>query len=399
MKKVQIALCALLVFALTIGFTTQVFATDISTTAPTSNNDLKEIISENFGHMLDSVLNRAEFYGVSAENFDDFVIMDPVSFNTLDEDEEIDDSEAVLHFPIADETGEICLIYDVIITDHGYSATIGSDFAPLLNSIYQDNATSVALIQDEYSFYAISDSSGYLQQGGNVVNMNKADFEKLSARGVELTSITLSSLTANNEFTSIGETSLAMCVGTRAEINSSAVTGTKSLTNYPIVDQVIDGKQYGLCWAATVASIVRFEKPTLYGSLTAKDVADYMEIGYDEGGTNAESKEALEHYLGSPYAPTLKSDVLTQAQIKTAIDNIDPAYMQCRRPNGFLRYKYHAVAMIGYDFTSNYTRIEIMDPAYACYKYCTMDSNDNWTFAFGAYTYTWIKTIRLLYST
>lgn len=397
MKKVKHTLCILLVIVLSLGFTTQVFAADISTGATTTNNDVKEIISENFGHMLDSVLKRADMYGISAENFDDFMILNPVSFNTFGE--EINDSESVLHFPVADETGKICLIYDVIFTDNGYSATIGTDFAPLLNSIYQENVTTMVLIQDEYSFYAVSNSGGYLQQGGNVVSMNKADYEKLSAIGVDLAAITSSSLTANAEYTTLGETSFVTCVETRADVNSSAVTGTKSLTNYPIVDQIIDGEQYGLCWAATVASIVRFEKPTLYGSLTAKDVADYMEIGYDEGGTNAESKEALEHYLGSPYAPTLKSDVLTQAQIKTAIDNIDPAYMQCRRPNGFLRYKYHAVAMIGYDFTSNYTRIEIMDPAYACYKYCTMDSNDNWTFAFGAYTYTWIKTIRLLYST
>lgn len=397
MKKVKHTLCILLVIVLSLGFTTQVFAADISTGATTTNNDVKEIISENFGHMLDSVLKRADMYGISADNFDDFMILNPVSFNTFGE--EIIDSESVLHFPVADETGKICLIYDVIFTDNGYSATIGTDFAPLLNSIYQENVTTMVLIQDEYSFYAVSNSGGYLQQGGNVVSMDKADYEKLSAIGVDLAAITSSSLTANAEYTTLGETSFVTCVETRADVNSSAVTGTKSLTNYPIVDQIIDGEQYGLCWAATVASIVRFEKPTLYGSLTAKDVADYMEIGYDEGGTNAESKEALEHYLGSPYAPTLKSDVLTQAQIKTAIDNIDPAYMQCRRPNGFLRYKYHAVAMIGYDFTSNYTRIEIMDPAYACYKYCTMDSNDNWTFAFGAYTYTWIKTIRLLYST
>ncbi len=82
-----------------------------------------------------------------------------------------------------------------------------------------------------------------------------------------------------------------------------------------------------------------FEKPSQYGNLTAKNVADYMGIGYDDGGTNSEAKEALEHYLGSPYVPTIKNAILTQEQIKTAIDNIDPAFMQCRRPNGFLSYK------------------------------------------------------------
>ena len=396
MKQVKHILCILLAIVMSLGFTTQVFAADIGTST-TTKNDVKEIISENFGYMLDSVLNRAEIYGLQAKNFGNFEILNPVTFNTLDE--EIDESTMILHFPIADGTGNICLIYDVIFTENGYSATIGADFAPLLNSIYQEDITSVVLIQDEHSFYAVSDLVGYLQQGSTVVSMNKTDYEKLSVRGVELATMLSSSLTANTTFTALGKTSYATCIESKAETKSSAVTGTKSLTNYPIVDQIIDGEQYGLCWAATVASMVRFEKPTSQGTLTAKNVADYMGIGYDEGGTNSEAKSALEHYLGSPYVPTLKNDVLTQAQIKTAIDNIDPAYMQCRRPNGFLKYKYHAVALIGYDFTSEHTRIEIMDPAYACYKYCTMDSNENWTFAFGAYTYTWIKTIRLLYST
>ena len=244
MKKVKHTLCILLVIVLSLGFTTQVFAADISTGATTTNNDVKEIISENFGHMLDSVLKRADMYGISAENFDDFMILNPVSFNTFGE--EINDSESVLHFPVADETGKICLIYDVIFTDNGYSATIGTDFAPLLNSIYQENVTTMVLIQDEYSFYAVSNSGGYLQQGGNVVSMNKADYEKLSAIGVDLAAITSSSLTANAEYTTLGETSFVTCVETRADVNSSAVTGTKSLTNYPIVDQIIDGEQYGL---------------------------------------------------------------------------------------------------------------------------------------------------------
>lgn len=396
MKQVKHILCVLLVIVMSLGFTTQVFATDIGVSAA-AKNDVKKIISENFGHMLDSVLNRAEIYGLQAKSLDNFEILNPVTFNTLRE--ENDESTAILHFPIADGAGNICLIYDVIFTEHGYSATIGADFAPLLNSIYQEDITSIVLIQDEHSFYAIGDSVGYLQQGNTVVNMKKSDYEKLLVRDVELSTMHSSSLTVNTTFTTLGKTSYDTCVASRAETKSSAVTGTKSLQNYPIVDQKIDGEQYGMCWAATVASIVRFEEPALYGNLTAKDVADYMGIGYDEGGTNAESKRALAHYLDSPYVPTLKNDVLTQAQIKTAIDNIDPAYMQCRRPDGLLKYKYHAVALMGYDFTSNCTRIEIMDPAYECFKYCTMGSNGNWTFAFGSYTYTWIKTIRLLYST
>ena len=116
----------------------------------------------------------------------------------------------------------------------------------------------------------------------------------------------------------------------------------------------MDGRQHGLCWAAVVASMCRYEKPDTWGTLTAQNVADYMGIGYDDGGTNNEAKSALEHYLGSPYVPTIKN-VLSQADIITVINNIDPAYLQCRRPNGFLRYEYHAVALTGYLFSDTQT--------------------------------------------
>lgn len=396
MKNVKSVLCVLLTIVISLGFTVQAFAANISTGNMVDNNDIEEILSENFGLMLDSVLRRDEMYGISVEDFDGFAILNPVSFSTFYE--EPDDLVSVLHFPIADKTGEICLIYDVIFTNNGYSTTIGADFAPLLNSLYKDGIKNIVLIQDENTFYAVGNSVGYVQQGSNIASMKNSDFEKILAYNINLSTMKTSSLTVNAKFSTLAENSFSTYIADKMETNSSAVIGAKSLNNYPIVNQVVDGKQYGLCWAATVASIVRFEKPSQYGNLTAKNVADYMGIGYDDGGTNSEAKEALEHYLGSPYVPTIKNAILTQEQIKTAIDNIDPAFMQCRRPNGFLSYKYHAVALTGYDFTSNYTRIEIMDPAYACFKYCTMDSGGNWTFAFGSYTYTWIKTIRLLYS-
>ena len=181
------------------------------------------------------------------------------------------------------------------------------------------------------------------------------------------------------------------------QIQSTGIVGTRYLTNYPIVGQYVNGTQRGLCWAATIASMLRFEKPNLYGTITAQDIADYMGIGYDDGATLGEAKDALEHYLPSNYVPTSYSRTLTPQEIKTVIDNIDPAYMYCRRPNGFLSYKYHATALMGYNFTSTCTRVKIMDPAYETLKWCTMDSDGDWTFAFGSYTYTWKKTIRLLY--
>lgn len=395
MKRLRNVLCVLMVIVFSLCSTIQVSALSVNDSPDQIDYTIKAIFFENFGHMIESVIRKSEIYGIDANDFDDFTILNPVSFNCIGE---VDGDSSILHFPVMDETGNICLIYDIIISNNGYSATIGTDFAPLLNAAYNAGCSSVVLIQDESSFYAINNNNAFSQSQSNVVELNAFQCNEFTESELNLSSMMPSSLTVNNELSYIAENSYVQIIQNQENVRSLAVVGTNSLNNYPIVDQVVNGTQYGLCWAATVASMVRFEKPSTYGNLTAQNVADYMNIDYDDGGTNSESQEALEYYLGNPYVPTIINDVLTQNEIKTVIDNIDPAYMQCRRPDGFLRYQYHAVALIGYDFTNNYNRIEIMDPAYACYKYCTMNSDGEWTFAFGSYTYTWIKTIRLLYS-
>lgn len=104
MKNVKSVLCVLLTIVILLGFTVQAFAANISTGNMVDNNDIEEILSENFGLMLDSVLRRDEMYGISVEDFDGFAILNPVSFSTFYE--EPDDLVSVLHFPIADKTGK-----------------------------------------------------------------------------------------------------------------------------------------------------------------------------------------------------------------------------------------------------------------------------------------------------
>ena len=122
-----------------------------------------------------------------------------------------------------------------------------------------------------------------------------------------------------------------------------------------------------------------------------------MNIEYDTGGTVFNAKAALQHYLGSPYDPTIILNTLTLSEIQTVINNDDPAYMHCIYNSGFLSNTYHVVALTGYKFLGTETAIQIMDPAYEELRYCELNQNGDWTFPFGAKTYTWLHTVRLLY--
>ena len=392
-KSIFKQICA---FALALVFTLSLSATAFAAENTSIDSTATEI-TENFGNLLASVIERSERFGIENSDFSNFGVLQPISIIDLAEDAAVATANEVVHLPVVDDAGNIVLVFDIITTDNGVTCTLGSDFAMLLNTVKQNGGTTVSLYQDGYSIYAVADIGVFVQNGQNVKLADEQQVDMLA--GIPATvyaeTPTYNLYSVNNGYTQLASAALTIAMeNDDVAPAETAITGSESLDNYPIVGQYVGDTQYGLCWAATVASIVRFEKPSTYGSLTAQNVADYMEIGYDDGGTNSESKEALAHYLGSSYSPVVKSSVLTQSAIKTLIDGTDPAYMQCRRPNGFLSYKYHAVALIGYNFTSSSTQIEIMDPAYECYKDCTYSDGD-WTFAFGSYTYTWIKTITI----
>ena len=388
--KQNCALVLALVFTLSLSATA--FAAD---STPTENTATE--ITENFGNLLANVIERSERYGIENSDFSNLGLLQPISIVDLSDGATVATPDDVIHLPVVDGEGSIVLVFDIITTECGVTCTLGTDFALLLDTVKTNGGTTVALYQDGYSIYAVTDIGIFAQNGQNVKLADKQEANVLANMllTVDGGAFAYSLYSVNDDYTRLASSALDVAMENRIIASAEiAVTGSKFLSDYPIVGQYVGDTQYGLCWAATVASIVRFEKPSTYGSLTAQNVADYMKIGYDDGGTNSESREALAHYLGSSYSPTVKNSVLTQSAIKTLIDGTDPAYMQCRRPNGFLSYKYHAVALIGYDFTSSSTQIEIMDPAYECYKDCTYSTGD-WTFAFGSYTYTWIKTVSI----
>ena len=388
--KQNCALVLALVFTLSLSATA--FAAD---STPTENTATE--ITENFGNLLANVIERSERYGIENSDFSNLGLLQPISIVDLSDGATVATPDDVIHLPVVDGEGSIVLVFDIITTECGVTCTLGTDFALLLDTVKTNGGTTVALYQDGYSIYAVTDIGIFAQNGQNVKLADKQEANVLANMPLTVDGGTFaySLYSVNDDYTRLASNALDVAMENRIIASAEiAVTGSKFLSDYPIVGQYVGDTQYGLCWAATVASIVRFEKPTTYGSLTAQNVADYMKIGYDDGGTNSVAKKALAHYLGSSYSPTVKNSVLTQSAIKTLIDGTDPAYMQCRRPDGFLSYTYHAVALIGYDFTSSSTQIEIMDPAYECYKNCTY-SDGNWTFAFGSYTYTWIKTVSI----
>ncbi|MBQ2981814.1 MAG: hypothetical protein IJD58_06770 [Lachnospiraceae bacterium] len=142
----------------------------------------------------------------------------------------------------------------------------------------------------------------------------------------------------------------------------------------------------GLCWAASVATIVNYKRGLDVFGYTARNVADIMEIGYNEGGTIYDARDALAKF-GFSYS-ILKTK-MSWYSIKRNI-SLDKPFMIG------LKSDYGKHFITGYGYTcdvadaKNYTR-----------AVCAWDSNGyQVTFFYNAdkilisgIPFTWIRSI------
>ena len=387
-------LAFILTFTFLVSISCYAYASDSESRKNKNNDIIKSAIESDLYDLLLTIKDSSRDYELKEFELDSIELYNHVQIENILSSGEFD--ESVIHIPVSIDDN-ILLVFDIIGNENNYSTTLGVDFAPLLAELTVQNEERAYFIQENFSIFAVTPESIYEQCGRNVNIINESELSDAMVNAVK-------NIRDNNQFNKLNvisneytDTLSEVISESENSIAPKVLTVKKNLTNYPIVHQRIGTVQHGMCWAATVASIARFERPNTWGSLSAQNVCDYMGIGYDDGGTNAQARTALNHYLGSPYVPTIKG-VLSKSAIKTVIDNNDPAYIQARRKKNVISYEYHAVALAGYNFSDNNNlKVRIMDPAYEVFKICAYNGS-KWTFAFGSQTYTWYKTIRLLYS-
>jgi hypothetical protein len=145
-----------------------------------------------------------------------------------------------------------------------------------------------------------------------------------------------------------------------------------------VLQQDKNGIERGLCWAATTATIVNYRSGKK--QLEAYDVADYMHIGYDNGGTLYDIQNALSHY-GFEYSAI--NQPLSMQAISEAINDKKPICMCAYSFAGG-----HAVTLVGY--TSD--TITLWNSGNHQMQTCTY-SQSGTSFVYAGYRFTWQETV------
>lgn len=143
---------------------------------------------------------------------------------------------------------------------------------------------------------------------------------------------------------------------------------------------------YGLCWAASVATTVRYLNYSKYASLTAKQVANKMGIGYNDGGSISDIKNALKKY-GQTYLTS--SSQLTFGKVQTNIVAQYPVIMVCYDSGNTVG---HAVTCIGYTTYGGIKQVTFWNSGnkkVTTVEYKTLGTK----FSYAGYSFIWKKSV------
>lgn len=389
--------------------------------------------------MMDALLAHPEYLGLTSEDVSEpeTIQLQTPFFVPMIRGNHIEDNLSSLYYPITNKDGSL-LAFAILIKHSGdLSSTISIEFAPVLDEFLKNRAPgSVAVVSYEgLSLMAVDSSFNVVYLDGT---HHQVDPERLrstleevfikrsvemiarqqgnpSARlfpkpmnakeVAELYSSETNAMAASfyrdkiEPHTSDVDAMMMRLAAAQASASQTRSTVKPSsgvgdyLDGYQTVTQGTDP----ICWAATIASMVRWERPDRYPNITARQV--YLSIRYDQDYTGAhdweEPLDVLKILLGSTYFPKYLTYYLDESSVRTVINNEDPAYMSAQ---GSITGR-HATALCGYlSYSDGSFVVRVMDPNQGAFRLSDRSYSNMFRYQSGGQFFYWDSTIRLLYS-
>ena len=140
-------------------------------------NNVTFAIEDNFGSLALEIIDNAEVYEIENTDFSNIEILNEVDINNINTQSsysvnQTEDNYEITNLPVVID-GKIELILSLMKTDEGYNATLGRDFAPLLNEVQLNGDNDVSIIQDGFTLYAITPNKTYKQVGSTVIDITE----------------------------------------------------------------------------------------------------------------------------------------------------------------------------------------------------------------------------------
>lgn len=332
---------------------------------------------QHYKELVEAVKMHNEDYNVQEIQYNDVSLGIPFVIYELDT--EVQDE--IYYYPILGTDGNIILLMCVIGTTEGWNLSASEEWVNELNKIggiksdlvfyklgenlwAEDDKDIYEIIGDKNLFAEYSVSRGYLEE------KEKYSKENTIFKKTDISKITITSKNRKDTYT---------------PAFSSSTTSSKICSLYNSKGQ----GNYGLCWAATVATICNYRKGT---NLSASTIADGMNIGYDDGANIYEAQQALKNHgvqYNSVYGNS--NTKMPWSVLKANIDNKYPIYVSAKATNSG-----HAVTAYGYTIAAGMKYIVLWNSGINGGKGSPITVSfyeDGTSFSYNNTTYTWTYSV------
>ncbi len=284
-----------------------------------------QFVHQNYKEIIDVVMLHIDQFNVESSNLIDLKLGNPYVIYDLD----IDKQDEIYFYPVLkDHT--VVLVISIMGTTNGWNLSANEDMVSKLNKISYDKM--------DYIFY---------ESNGNIVAENSEVFSVLSGQENQLCH-NFKSFDFNHKIELISSR-IKEFVKTDTSIKIDPNIKHLEKATLTLYNQQGQGS-YGMCWAASVATIINYLKRT---NITAMNVCDREGVGYDEGGDISLKQKALLDY-GIYYDYVLYRQA-SWSEITKNIDNGKPLAASSH----YSSERFHAVTIYGYQMFSTNDYITI----------------------------------------
>lgn len=303
--------------------------------------------------LIETVKKNPKNFGVAIEKYASVEIKKPFIIYSA---KNLGKQDPIYYYPISNH-GKIILVLYVTGDDGGYAAGISTDYASALNELDYQNNEDYLFYEDGQNLYAENhDATTPLTDTEQSEDCTLSDREKANAKVFESLSTKnkvdaiLHSYSPESEKDEASKKNMPLCARGFASKKGFVV---RLNTSGCLVPQY---KRDETCWAANVATTLRYLNYSKYKSLTARQVADKMNKKYNKGGSARDQQRALKKY-GVTYS---KMDDC-QISFKKVQENIlaqKPVLISC-----YGRSYGHSYTIIGYSTYGGIKQITCYDSA------------------------------------
>lgn len=314
------------------------------------------------------VINLEEYYkeknkGVNIR-FDDLKLGSPFVIYEIGESVQ----DEIYYFPLIDSNDSIILVMNVIGTTKGWCVSFSDEWVDELQKL------DVLALDDN-----IFKSGDVLYVGNNIsVNSSCANISNSQLKNILLFSTDKRFVKVDTEHISISDENIK-------DKYTPSINAVSNDSKQCVLYNKKGQGNYGLCWAASVATICNY----LNGSnKTAKNVADKMHIGYNEGAGLYIAQQAMMAY-GVIYNKFNNNAAyrMSWSELKTNINGKYPVYVSAKSSKDG-----HAVVAYGFTVAAGTPYVALWNPGVNGGKGDSISaafSESRTAFAYANKTYVW----------